>query len=303
MAVRLAYLAVVLIWTTTPLAIKWSSDGLSFILGVTARMSLGAICLGLTLLLTRRRLPLHRAACLTYLAVTLQLFVSMAITYWAAQHLPSGWISVILGLCPFMTAFMAAHWLQESSLGWLRILAYALGLAGLAAMFLSAADLHQQAIWALAAMLLAGFFHSFSAICVKKINARLPAIQQISGGLLVSVPCYWLSWYWLDGTIPAQIPQQALVSILYLGVFATTIGLVLYYYVLRILPATQVAMINLITPVLSLWLGYSVNHEIITLKVIAGTGLIMLALLIYQLAERRQNRSVLPISTNPQISD
>jgi hypothetical protein len=35
-------------------------------------------------------------------------------------------------------------------------------------------------------------------------------------------------------------------------------------------------------------LGYSINHEALTLKVAIGTGLIMTALLIYQLADRRQ---------------
>ena len=37
MAVFLAYLSVVLIWATTPLAIKWSSDSLSFIAAATGR--------------------------------------------------------------------------------------------------------------------------------------------------------------------------------------------------------------------------------------------------------------------------
>jgi hypothetical protein len=51
-------------------------------------------------------------------------------------------------------------------------------------------------------------------------------------------------------------------------------------------------MINLMTPVLSLWLGYSANQETISLKVVIGTGLIMSALLIHQIAERRQKRAL-----------
>ena len=41
MSVPAAYLAVILIWTTTPLAIKWSGEEPGFLFGVTGRMVLG----------------------------------------------------------------------------------------------------------------------------------------------------------------------------------------------------------------------------------------------------------------------
>ena len=290
MPVRLAYLGVVLVWTTTPLAIKWSGEGMSFVLGVTARMSIGLACLFLLMLALRQRLAMHGAARRTYLAVTLQLYLSMIITYWSAQYIPSGWMSVIFGLSPFMTAFMAAAFLKESSLGWRKLFAYLLGVAGLTLMCLSALDLNQQAILGVAGILLSTFIHAASAIWVKRINSGLPAVQQITGGLLFSLPLYWLSWYLLDKhTLPATaIDTKTLYAILYLGVIATTLGFIMYYYVLTHLPATKVAMINLLTPVLSLFLGYSINHEPITLKVAAGVGLILTALLIHQAADRRQ---------------
>lgn len=290
MAIKLAYLGVVLVWTTTPLAIKWSGEGISFVMGVTARMSIGAACLLLLLLITRQPIGFSRPARWTYLAVSVQLYLSMIITYWAAQFIPSGWMSVIFGLSPFMTAFMAAALLKERSLGWLKLTAYSLGVAGLLVMFMSAMALSDQALIGVAAMLLSTFIHALSAVWVKRIDAQLPALEQISGGMLLSLPLYWLSWYWLDGEIPQQIPQQTLLAIVYLGLIATTFGFALYYYVLKHLPATQVAMINLMTPVLSLWLGCTANQEALSLKVIIGTGLIMSALLIHQIAERRQKR-------------
>lgn len=286
MAIKLAYLGVVLVWATTPLAIKWSSYGISFVMGATARMSLGSLCLAVLLLITRQGLSFSRPALLTYLAVTIQLYLSLIITYWSAQFIPSGWLSVIFGLSPFMTAFMAAAILQERSLGWLKLLAYSLGLGGLAVMFISAIELSNTAIAGVIGILVATFIHALSAIWVKRIDAKLPAIQQISGGLLFSLPLYWATWYWLDGEIPQQIPEPTLWAIVYLGVIATTVGFSLYYYVLRYLPATQVAMINLMTPVLSLWLGNTVNQEVISLKVAIGTGLILLALLVHQIAEK-----------------
>lgn len=288
MQLRLAYLGVVLVWTTTPLGIKWSGEAFSYVLGVTARMSIGLCCLLGLMLVLRQRLPWHRAAVRTYLAVTLQLFLSMLLTYWSAQYVPSGWISVLFGLSPFMTAFMAAALLRERSLGVGKLFAYVLGVAGLALMCLSAWDLQGLALWGVAGILAATFVHSLAAVLVKRIDAGLPALQQITGGLLFSLPLYYLSWYALDaGELPPAVGERTLYAIVYLGVVATTLGMVLYYYVLRRLPATNVAMINLMTPLLSLALGYYLNGETLTPKVALGAGLILAALLIHQLAERR----------------
>ncbi|WP_367650861.1 DMT family transporter [Methylomonas sp. ZR1] len=288
----LAYFGVILVWTTTPLAIKWSSIGVSFVFGAMARMSTGLACLLLLLLLLRRRLPLNRPALITYLAVAIQLYGSMLITYWSAQFVPSGWISVIFGLSPFMTAFMAAAYLQERSLGWGKLFAYCLGMGGLVVMFSSALELDELALQGLIGVLVATFIHAASAVWVKQIDARLPALQLVTGGLLVAVPLYFGTWYWLDGgLLPENIPQQTLYSIAYLGVIATTLGFALYYFVLANMQATNVAMMNLMTPIMSLVLGYSVNQEPLTIKTMAGTALIMCALLIYEIVNRRQQRN------------
>ena len=43
MSVPLAYIGVIIIWSTTPLAIKWSGGDAGFLFGVTARMLIGLL--------------------------------------------------------------------------------------------------------------------------------------------------------------------------------------------------------------------------------------------------------------------
>lgn len=290
MRLKLAYLGVILIWTTTPLAIKWSSTELGFSLSLASRMSIGLIFLLWWQFLKGRSLPRHKAAIASYFAASLQLFLSMAITYWGSQWIPSGWISVIFGLTPFFTAILAMVWLNEPSLTPLKMTAYILGLLGLSAMFKSAAELNQQALWGVAAILLAALTQCISSIWVKKLKTDISSFDLITGGLLISMPAYWLCWYWLDGTVPQSVSINCLWSIVYLGVIATLFGFSWYFYLLTYLPATRVAMINLMTPVLSLWLGNRVNHEAITPSIIAGTTLILLALAAYQYSEKNLSR-------------
>lgn len=289
MQLALAYVGVVLIWSTTPLAIKWSAEDVSYVFGVTARMTLGAICLLLLMLAMRQPLRLHKPARHTYLAVALQLYVGMLVTYWGARFIPSGWLSVIFGLTPFMTAFLAAAFLKEHSLGWGKLFSYTLGVAGLLLMFHSALDINPQALQGMIAILLAAFLQASSSVWVKRIRAELPAVTQISGGMLIALPAYLATWYWLDhGVLPAKMSLQTQLSILYLGIVATPIGFALYYYVLLHMTATTVALITLITPVFSLALGWSVNHEPVTLKIAGGASLILFALALHTILDRRQ---------------
>lgn len=294
MRLFLSYISVILIWATTPLAIKWSGEGPGYLFGVTGRMSIGMVCLLTVLGLTRQRLVWHRSAGLTYVAVALQIYGSMLAVYWGAQFIPSGWISVIFGLTPLMTALLAAIWLGERSLSLGKCLSYFMGIAGLMIMFASAMQFHHEAVLGIVAVLVATLLQAASAVWIKRIDAKLPALSQVTGGLLLALPAYLLTWGINDGQWPAVISITSLASIVYLGVIATTFGFVLYYYLLSHLSATRVALITLVTPVLSLMLGQGINHELLTLKVASGTFFILLALVLHEFFDRivcvRQSR-------------
>ncbi|MDD2801636.1 MAG: DMT family transporter [Methylobacter sp.] len=288
MGVVLAYIFIVLLWSTTPLAIKWSAEGPGFLFGVTARMTIGAACTLMVLGLSQQRLIWHSKALQTYCAVALQIYGSMLVVYWAAQFIPSGWISVIFGLTPLMTALLVALWLAERSLTKGKVLSYILGIVGLIVMFGSALQLGHEAAMGICGVLVATFLQSFSAVWVKRIDAKLPALTQVTGGLLLSLPLYLLTWISFDGHWPTDLPITSWASIVYLGVIATTIGFALYYYLLIYLSATRVALITLISPVMALALGHFVNHEPLTVKVLIGSALILLALVSHEFFDRNR---------------
>ncbi len=293
MRIVAAYIGVVLLWSTTPLAIKWSGEGPGYLFGVTGRMSIGLACVLPMLALMRQPLPLHREARLAYLAGAVQIFGAMLATYWSSRFIPSGWISVVFGLTPLITALLAAFWLGERSLTAGRLLAYAVGIAGLAVMFGSALEFGSGAEKGIAGVLLAAFLQSASAVWIKRINARLPALALVAGSLLLAVPAYLVTWGWADGHWPSVLPLSSLLSIVYLGTVATTLGFALYFYILRHLPATRVALITLMTPVLSLWVGHTANGEPVSWRVAEGTGLILCALALHELTGRPRSAAAL----------
>ncbi len=286
MRITFAYISVVLLWATTPLAIKWSGEGPGFLFAVTSRMAIGMVCILFTLAVLRRSLAWHRKALLTYLAVALQIYCSMIVVYWSAQFIPSGWISVIFGLTPLMTALLANLLLKEKHLSFSNLCAYCLGIGGLYIMFGSALILGESAVMGIAGILLATLLQSLGAIWIKRINAGLPAIAQVAGGLGLALPAYLVTWTLIDGQWPTTLSTVNIAAIAYLGIIATTIGFSLYYYLLTHLSATRVALISLMTPVMALMLGHVVNHEPLTQDTLTGTALILAALLMHEMFGR-----------------
>ncbi len=283
MRVTIAYISVILLWATTPLAIKWSAEGPGFIFAITARMLLGTFCMLLFLTLRKQKLPEHSKAKKTYFAIAVQLYGTMTLVYWGAQFIPSGWVSLVFGLSPFLTAIFAALWIQEKSLTLGKIISYLFGVLGLGVMFSSAIQLSQNAVLGIISVLLAVSIQTASSVWVKRIDAQLPANIQVAGGLLFALPAFLATWILQgDGLFPEQLSIINSITILYLGLVATTIGFILYYYVLINLPATSVGMIPMISPVIAITLGTLINHEPFTLKVAIGSALILSALLIHQ---------------------
>lgn len=287
-SVPLAYLGVILIWSTTPLAIKWSGEGPGYLLGATGRMSIGLVCVLFVMAVLRQPWPWHRKARLAYLCAALHIYGAMLAVYWAAQFIPSGWIAVVFGLTPMLTALMAAFWLGERGLTPLRLLAYALGIAGLWVMHGSALRFGPQAGWGIAGVLASACLQAASSVALKRVDAHLSALAQVGGGLVFAVPAYWISWALADGGWPRAWPAESVASIVYLGVVATPLGFAWYFHLLRHLIPTRVSLITLATPLAALLLGHWANAEPVGAKVLSGAGLILLALGVHEFAPRRR---------------
>lgn len=285
MSVPAAYASVILIWATTPLAIKWSSEGPGFLLGVTGRMVLGLlICLVLIRLLG---LTLQwRAHRKLYVFSGLTIYGAMMSVYWAAQYVPSGLISVIYGLSPIITGVMAGLWLQEGRQTPIKLLGLVLGISGLAVIFADDVYITSHMIPGIVGVLLSTFIHCFGGVTVKRIGAKSHPLVTVCGGLLVAVPLYLLTCLiWVDLS-SVLLPLRSLLAITYLGSIATVVGFAAYYYVLSQVSATKVALITLITPVLALLIGAFFNAEPVTMAIWIGTGMIIQGLSLYLWGDR-----------------
>jgi drug/metabolite transporter (DMT)-like permease len=286
MSIPTAYIIVVLIWSTTPLAIKWSGEGGGFLFGVTVRMIIGVLLVLPMIRIMDLTMPWHRRARKVYLISGLGIYSAMLSVYWAAQFIPSGWISVLYGLTPITTGIMARIWLNERGLTPSRLCSLLIAVSGLAVIFLEGSGLGKNALYGVGGVLVSVMSHSASSVCIKRAGLKMPGLVVAGGGLMVSLPLFLLTWFFSGEVKPEHVNARALYSIVYLGVIGSGLGFALYYYVLHHVEATKVALITLFTPVIALLIGQLLNGETIELQVWLGTGLIMTGLAGFQLGDR-----------------
>nr|WP_300307103.1 DMT family transporter [Halomonas sp.] len=292
MPTGLAYLVVVLVWASTPLAIKWSAEAGAPVGSVMLRMGLALAAGALILLLLRRAPRLDRKALTSYAAAVPGVFGAMALSYHASQFLPSGMLSVMFGMAPLISGLILQALPGATRLKRWHWIGCALGVAGLAVVFADSLTLggHQQ-LTALIMMLAAVTLFSASGIAVQRVAAGLQPLTQTVGALAMSMPCFLVIW--LASGEPLWIPltHRGLWAVLYLALFGSLIGFLCYYLILSRLHAATVALVTLITPILAMTLGMLLNQESPSLSMLLGAALILVALGAYLFGDRLAKRS------------
>ncbi|MBU2870565.1 DMT family transporter [Colwellia sp. E2M01] len=287
MSVSIAYLAVLLIWSTTPLGIVWSSESISPSFAVLLRMVI-AVILGILVVKARRiDLPWHRKALTLYTYSAIGIFGGMMFSYLAATYLSSGIISLVFGFSPIISAVLAKYILTEPKISLMRKLSMVISIIGLAIVCSDNFNLADNGIYGVVFILCAVFFFSLSGVLVKSVTLAIHPLATTVGALSIATPMFLITWLILDGTLPIEQWQaKSLWATLYLGVFGSLIGFYAYFTVLQKLSASNVTLITLITPIIALTLGAILNDETINDKLILGAFLVLLGLSLYHFGHR-----------------
>jgi len=286
MKIALAYIAIVLVWTTTPLAIKWSADT-DWFFGVAARTALGAILILPLLYWSKTPFLITISNLKVYLAASIPILGGMTAMYWSAQHLPSGWIAMIFALAPVLTGLFAHYCLPNSQLTRRKVFGVMIALSGLWVIFgpnLQTDMVHLQLI-AIGIAFLSVLLHSYGTVLVKRMDHNLSSLHVVMGALWVTVvghliiaPETLFSW--------PQVTQRETWAILYAASIGSVLGFLLYFYLLKNVDAIKVGLIPVITPVFALLLGHWLNAEPLNATVWIGAGLVTFGLIVFQIRFR-----------------
>ena len=273
------YALLVLIWSSTWVAIKIGLEDAPALLGAGIRFAAaGVLLLGFA---AARRRPLHTDKTLALTLGLLPFAFCYGLVYWGEQYIPSGLTAVLFGVMPLYTAILAALLLQDEPLRARLLAGVALALAGLALAFVESLELGSEDRAALGALavVLSPLGAALGNVALKRRAGGLDAIvlngwgMLIGGGLLLAGSA--LSEDWGDAVWSAR----ALGSILYLAVIGSAVAFVTLTILLREMSAQASSFIALMIPFGALAFGALLYDEAITGRALAGAALVVAGLL------------------------
>ena len=284
MSTPAAYIGVVVIWATTPLAIQLSSQEFSYSAALALRMLIGLAFAVLVLWISGNKLVHRRADWWAFVAGGLTLFPNMILVYAAAQTIPSGLMSIIFGTFPIWVGLFSMPILGHSFLELPKLCAMVLAIIGLVLVKADHTALGENALVGMGLMLLATCLFALASVWLKRVGQGIGALRQTVGTLLTSTPFFILSWWIVDGRMPAHSAWLSfdMVLVIYLAVMGSVLGASLYFYILRHCKPINVSLVTLFAPVLALIIGVVFVNEKVTVLALAGCIIILLALGLYQ---------------------
>jgi hypothetical protein len=180
------FIAVVLIWSFTPLAAVWTVHEIHWAWGLFFRFSIAIPFAFICLFYFRLKLILNSKALMSYAAGAVGLFGSMTFCYMGATKVSSGIISIIYGTAPLWSGLIAVFILKREH--FLKRQWYGLSLAifGLCLTLGIGTDHIQLDMLGVTYEIIAVLLYVISMFSVAKIGADIHPIIQTTGSTLIS---------------------------------------------------------------------------------------------------------------------
>jgi len=275
------YALLVVIWSSTWVAIKIGLEDIPPLLGAGIRFALAGAGLLAIARLTGR--PLRTDARLAAVLALMPFAAAYGLIYWGEQYVPSGLAAVLFGVMPLYSAVLASMLLAGEPLRPRLVLGIAIALAGLSLAFSETLALGEgrYALAAAIACAAAPLASAIGNVAIKRDGGALDAVvlngwAMLAGGaLLLAVSALAEAW-------EISWSARAIGSIAYLAVIGSAVPFVTLTVLLRELPAVTMSYITLLLPFGALAFGAALYDEPVTARAAAGAGLVAAGLLLAQ---------------------
>jgi drug/metabolite transporter (DMT)-like permease len=280
------YGALVLIWSSTWVAIKIGLEDCPALLGAGVRFTVAGLVLLAVAAFQRRSL---RTDWLLAGVLALAPFAfAYGLVYWGEQYVPSGLAAVLFGVLPLYVALLGSVLLHDQPLRASLLAGVMIGIAGLSLAFLESVELGsaEKAALGASALALAPLGAALGSIAQKRRAAELDAVvlngwAMLVGGLIL-LPVSGLTEDWGDFVWSGE----SVGSIAYLAIFGSAIAFVTLTVLLRQISALAMSFLAMLLPFGALVFGAALYDESITARAVGGAALVAAGLLIAQWSRR-----------------
>ena len=222
-----------------------------------------------------------------------------ALIAWGQTHLPAGLASILNAATPLFAVLVAHVFTAEERLSRLKIIGAFAGMAGVAWVIGPDALLGRGGsdAWAEGAVLLAALSYAVTAVLARRVRALglRPldvATGQTTAGAIYLVPIALL----IDRPWSLPVPSAPVIaSVFAIAALCTALAYVIYFRILSGAGATNVLLVTLVAPAISVILGALILRERLLARQFIGFALIAIGL---AFIDGRLPRALFPANSN-----
>ena len=197
---------------------------------------------------------------------------------YAATGIPASYLAVMNGMVPLWSAMIAAPVLKERLSGW-RIAGFLLGMAGVALIVnLGPVALNAHTITAALAGVAGTAFWGWAGVVIRQRTGRVPAMSLATGSILFCALI--LAPAWAQVPSPSAWTPIAVGGLIALGLLVSGVAYLPFFTLVRDIGPTRTLTVGLAVPVLGIFWGWLLLGETVTVPMLAGAALVLVALVL-----------------------
>ena len=197
---------------------------------------------------------------------------------YAATALPASYLAVMNGMVPLWSALISVPVLKEP-LDARRIAGFVLGIAGVALIVkLGPIELTPRTSLAALVGMVGAAFWGWAGVVILQRSERVAPISLAVGSIIFATVL--LSPAWLQAPPLADWTPLATAAAVALGVLVSGVAYLPFFTLVRDIGPTRTLTVGFAVPLLGILWGWLLLGETITASMIAGAGLVLLALVL-----------------------
>lgn len=291
MTTWLAFFLLSLIWGSSYLFIRIGDEQLTPLALVALRLFIGAVVLGAIAATRRLDLRLSRRTLLLLLVIaTLNTAVPFLLIAWGETTVPSGLASVLNSTVPIFSVLIAGAALHDEPVTPARLAGVAVGFLGVVLLLsrdLGKAGVHWSGVISQGAIVVAALCYAAMAVYTRRTMRDVPSMTLATYILFIAGAETVLLSLILSPPPLTALHPKTLFSVVWLGALGSAVAYILAYFILANWGAARYTLVAYMLPVVGLSLGAIFLHETLDWRMLAGSALVILGVVLASLVRRR----------------
>lgn len=231
-------------------------------------------------------IPLDRVSMRLYLIAGFFTFsLGYAFVYWGQQYVPSALASILFGTFPFFVAALSWFVYRIEYLTWVKVTGILIGFVGVVIIFSEDLQYHpdESSLFGMLAIIAAAIIQAFASVTVKKYGYQLSTFALVTVGMAIGTCVLFIISIATEDWSVTVLDAKAVGSVVYLATFGSIVTFGTMFWLLKRIDAVILSLSAFITPIIAVLLGLFIAGEHFTTRIITGSGLVLIGILIANL--------------------